>query len=901
MSLKDSGSAPIQGEQLHPRTPPAIQTHSNTVSTVEALAAVRRLSFAVLEAAEDAVIYRALASELFAVFGVDQVHVARVSQDHALGRGNGYRLGEDGKPEVGPEYLHHFEERSATSLVAASGEPFNEPDARHSSAMDQRLTERYNASSALFVPVGFGGDVRAVVGLISETPRVFDEDEVQLAYTLANQASAALAALEMSTRLSARAEQQTALARAARTLNARLDLTSVLDTLCHEANLSLGADVAGVYLGDAESGGVAVAAEGLGDSWLGTVMRAGEGVAGQVLVTGRPVTTNAYKEEVRLPPSPALSAVETAVAVPVRWNGALRGALSVGFHSMRRISDEDMGTLQAMADLAAVASSNAEAFEQAQAQARTDSLTGLLNHGALQVRLIDEIARARRGGAPLCCLLLDLDDFKPVNDRHGHLVGDQVLRLVAASLKIEFRSYDGLGRFGGDEFVVVMPDTDDAEALAASKRLQASISTAVRESADLGIELTTSVGLARWEEPLTAGELLDRADRALLVAKRRGKDSVVMATAETEEELARLEAPASGPTRLVNDLWDTVSRCESPREVLAGLPGFMRRALNLEEVAFLDKHDHLRGFVRATSARAQGDPGPPAFPKDGLFVNEERVAALRSSAISRGSLHALHRALGSDSSAAALAGPAGSYAALPLARDGQVHGLLLMRSSSPRFPLSSLRLAELLAAQAVTALLGQTGGASRSAVGALAAAIDARDNYTHSHSRQVVRLAVETARLLGHSEAAISRVRDGALLHDVGKVAIPNEILYKPGPLTSQEWVEMREHPVIGERILRRTPELAPIAPMVRHEHERWDGGGYPDGLRGDGIPMGSRIIFACDAYSAMITARPYRAPISTEDAVQELRRGAGSQFDPTVLDALLRVLAGESAEPVPA
>jgi GAF domain-containing protein len=246
--------------------------------------------------------------------------------------------------------------------------------------------------------VSFGGDVRAVVGLISETPRTFDDEEVQLVYTLANQASAALAVLEMSTRLSARAEQQTALARAARTLNARLDFTSVLDTLCREANLSLAGDVAGVYLGDAESGGVAVAADGIEGSWHGTVMRAGEGLAGQVLVSGRPVITNAYKEEVRIPSSAALSAVETAVAVPVRWSGELKGALSVGFHSMRAISDEDMGTLEAMADLAAVACSNAEAFEHVQVQARTDSLTGLLNHGALQVRLIEEIARVRRTG-----------------------------------------------------------------------------------------------------------------------------------------------------------------------------------------------------------------------------------------------------------------------------------------------------------------------------------------------------------------------------------------------------------------------------------------------------------------------------------------------------------------------
>jgi HD-GYP domain-containing protein (c-di-GMP phosphodiesterase class II) len=101
----------------------------------------------------------------------------------------------------------------------------------------------------------------------------------------------------------------------------------------------------------------------------------------------------------------------------------------------------------------------------------------------------------------------------------------------------------------------------------------------------------------------------------------------------------------------------------------------------------------------------------------------------------------------------------------------------------------------------------------------------------------------------------------------------------------------MRRHPVIGEKILRRTPELVPIAPLVRYEHERWDGTGYPDGLAGEEIPIGSRIIFACDAYSAMITARPYHAPRRHEEAVAELRAGAGSQFDPRVVDALLGLL----------
>jgi len=161
---------------------------------------------------------------------------------------------------------------------------------------------------------------------------------------------------------------------------------------------------------------------------------------------------------------------------------------------------------------------------------------------------------------------------------------------------------------------------------------------------------------------------------------------------------------------------------------------------------------------------------------------------------------------------------------------------------------------------------------------------------------EVVALAEGVARRLNLSTSEIEQIRDGAMLHDVGKVAIPNEILYKAGPLDEAEWSIMREHPVIGERILTRTPELRSIAKLVRHEHERWDGGGYPDGLAGTDIPIGSRVILACDAYNAMITARPYREPMTTAAARAELEANAGSQFDPGVIAALAGVLAEEPA-----
>jgi putative nucleotidyltransferase with HDIG domain len=184
----------------------------------------------------------------------------------------------------------------------------------------------------------------------------------------------------------------------------------------------------------------------------------------------------------------------------------------------------------------------------------------------------------------------------------------------------------------------------------------------------------------------------------------------------------------------------------------------------------------------------------------------------------------------------------------------------------------------------------------RDAVEALAVALLERDRYTGEHSESVVEMAGKVAVALGLSPAQVQEVRSAALLHDIGKVGIPDAILNKPGKLTPEERAVMAEHPVIGERILRSIGGFSGVAAIVRHEHESYDGSGYPDAIAGDEIPIGSRIILACDAYHAMTSDRPYRARMSDADAFAELTRCAGSQFDPDVTAALVAQLYYERA-----
>ena len=183
-----------------------------------------------------------------------------------------------------------------------------------------------------------------------------------------------------------------------------------------------------------------------------------------------------------------------------------------------------------------------------------------------------------------------------------------------------------------------------------------------------------------------------------------------------------------------------------------------------------------------------------------------------------------------------------------------------------------------------------------SALTTLAAAVDARDKGTSGHSERVTKYAVNTAKALGLTREDVDRLQVAGLLHDVGKLGIPEEVLLKRSSLTCGEMKLVREHAAIGKAILERVPQMDIVLPAVLHHHERWDGQGYPDGLVGEHIPMLARILAVADAYDAMTSDRPYRKALLPEEAARELRKNAGVQFDAEVVEAFLNAVR-ESAE----
>ncbi|MEO8955096.1 MAG: diguanylate cyclase [Ktedonobacteraceae bacterium] len=361
----------------------------------------------------------------------------------------------------------------------------------------------------------------------------------------------------------------------------------------------------------------------------------------------------------------------------------------------------------------------------------TDPLTELPNHRALLSTLKQELERAQRYSRPCSLLFLDLDHFKAFNDGYGHAAGDTVLRDFAGTLKTTTRSMDTVGRWGGEEFVVILPEATIEEALEVAERIRKAVSFHCFDI-NGGLHLTCSIGVACYpEHSCEQDALISAADKAMYGAKHLGRNQVRLVSDSAVTALLNREAAEGGR----------------------------------EEIA-------LRGTVEA-----------------------------------------------------------------------------------------------------------------------LVTLVEERDRSLGHHSQQVSELARQLARAVGMSQEEAQGVALAGLLHDIGKVAVSDAILQKPGPLTEEEKAQMRKHSIVAAEVLNHIPSLRPLVPVIRAHHERWDGHGYPDQLKAEQIPLAARLVAVIDAYTVMITEQVYQHACSSTEALEELRHCAGTQFDPLAVETLCELL----------
>jgi diguanylate cyclase (GGDEF)-like protein/putative nucleotidyltransferase with HDIG domain len=382
---------------------------------------------------------------------------------------------------------------------------------------------------------------------------------------------------------------------------------------------------------------------------------------------------------------------------------------------------------------------NARLYQQARLTSLTDALTGVGSRKLLEDKLQAECARAKRYERPFALAIIDLDNFKTINDVLGHAAGDDALVQLAACMKRQKRNPDVLTRYGGDEFVILLPETKTEDAVKLMERLRARIHEI---KIGQGLSVTVSCGIAenRPDDNNLARDIMRRADLALYEAKSAGRNCV--------------------------KIWDE----RMSKRIAAD-------DLELERIKKLQR----------------------------------RIAGLSEQA-------------------------------------------------------------ETMFIQSICGLVQ---------------ALEAKDLYVKRHSENVTHYCIGIARTMGVASSQMEVIRRAAMIHDIGKIGVPDSILCKPERLTPRERSIIEQHPLIAVRILEKMTFLEHEVDLVRHHHEKWNGQGYPDGLSGDSIPLGSRIMAVADAFDALTSNRSYRDSISAAEAMTILADSGGYDFDPKVVEAM--------------
>ena len=803
----------------------------------------------------------------------------------------------------------------AEALGAGTPMPLSTAQAREL-ALASGLQPRPQA--ALVAPmVHPGGALAHVLMVAADRPRTFEDADLDAAAALAEAARASLAQLLLAEEHGAQRARQSSIARAAKALNESLDLTRVLPRICEEAASILAADRVLVFRGSAGTT-LTLDSSSVSQEAGGAVEQAG-GIAARALDLGRPLLSNDYVRDAAPTVGSPFADIRTALAVPMRWDGELRGVMWAGWTRNRVVLDEDAHLLESFAELAAVACRNASVHADLAEAARTDALTGCMNHAALHETLRREMQRSRRTGRPLTVVLVDLDNFKQVNERQGHLAGDEVLRRVGRALRQAVRPYDFVARYGGDEFAIVSVDSEAERGGEIARRAITRLSESIAELGHDKEPTYATAGVAEWTPGLSPSELLREADRALLYGKQQGirGSAIAASTVPQGFELgqARLTEPADQPvgepvepSRGGPLLESEPLRKRNRQLTLANALGArlseMTDVGDIVEAAVDELHRAFGYFTCAVVRPVEGEAVEAVAGRGAAYASLPPPwrQPLSAGVIGRAFRERRTVVVGDterdpDYFSSETTEAVRSELVSPIWVGSELWGAIdVQETAREAFDEADARLIETVADQLGAALRSATlyEQLERAYIGtaeALAAALEAKDAYTATHARSIVENAEAVGRLLGLEGTALRDVRYGAAFHDIGKIAVPEHVLNKPGPLTDEERAQVERHVLVGEQILAPIEFLAGIRPLVRHGHEHWDGHGYPDRLAGEEIPLGSRIILACDALDAMTSERPYRAAMPENAARRELRRFSGSQFDPRIVETLFEVL----------
>lgn len=593
----------------------------------------------------------------------------------------------------------------------------------------------------------------------------FEQRDLDVLVTAAAQVSVAVENARLFAEEQRRSRQLAFLNNISRTAISSEDPVHMLGQIVSEIQKNFSFDHIGIGLLDYGTKEIEIKAEaGATAHAMGRRIPLGTGILGRVARTGeRALVQNAVPGNL----TGILSDARAVLCIPITYGESLLGVLNIESRNENAFSPQDVLILNTLADLLATALHNAFVFQKLQQQSITDGLTGVKTRRFFWEALSAEWKRASRSGRPFSVVLVDLDKFKEVNDSMGHFEGDLVLARVGRLLEQKSRQSNVVARYGGDEFIILMPETGPEQAQVLAERLRQWLAADPMLSEQ---KITGSFGVACFpKHGFSIEDVIRVADAGMYVSKRSGGNLVSTAQEFVEgQDFARQR-----------------------QQISAYIEGFLQRERTGPE--------HVEELTTTLFKLCSGEDG----------CNE--------------------------------------------------------------------------------ALL-------KEAIESLSRAAESRELQTAGHGDLVARYTGLIARALGLSADETADLVYAARVHDVGKILVQERILNKPGPLTDSEFIRVKQHARIGAEIVGIIPHSDKMREAIEHHHQRFDGSGYPDGLKGEQIPLWSRIIGLTDAYANMVTEHSIAAARTPDQALDELAQMSGTRFDGMLVRLLLRGLKAERA-----